>query len=129
MSSSDSSFSSSFSSSFAASAAGAAPPAAGAAAPPPDPPDGTEASLAEPSVMSCEWCVSNYPVDILHKSGSYLVDVLALELGEKLLETLSVCVNTDRFEEGGDVFGAGALVATEAEEEVCCEAVELVRRV
>ena len=45
-------FSSSLGASAAAAPPAAAPPAAGAAAPP-DPPDGTEASLLDPSVMSC----------------------------------------------------------------------------
>lgn len=57
----------------------------------------------------------------------YLVDVLALELGDELLETLSVWVDADGLEEFGDIFGAGAVVATEAEEEVCSEAIKLVR--
>lgn len=59
----------------------------------------------------------------------YLVDVLALELGDELLETLSVWVDADGLEEFGDVFGARTVVATEAEEEVCSEAIEMVRMV
>lgn len=59
----------------------------------------------------------------------YLVDVLALELGDELLETLSIWVDADGLEEFGDVAGAGAVVATEAEEEVCREAMKLVRMV
>lgn len=73
--------------------------------------------------------MSNCLCPVLRVSCSYLVDVLALELGEELLETLVISIDTDGFEEFGDVFGAGALVSTKAEEEVCCEAVELVRRV
>jgi hypothetical protein len=59
-------------------------------------------------------------------SGSYLVDVLALELGEELLETFVISFDTDGAEDSLDVFGAGAVVATEAEKEVCCETVGLV---
>lgn len=60
---------------------------------------------------------------------SYLVDVLALKLGEELLETLVISLNTDGGEDSLDVRGAGAVVAAEAEKEVCREAVELVSRV
>lgn len=59
----------------------------------------------------------------------YLADVLALELGDELLETLSVWVDADGLEKFGDVFSAGALVSTEAEEEVCSEAMKSVRMV
>jgi hypothetical protein len=57
----------------------------------------------------------------MNGGGSYLVDVLALELGEELLEALAVGLNTDRLEHGLDVGSGGRGVATEAEEEVGCE--------
>ena len=49
---------------------------------------------------------------------SYLVDVLALKLGEKGLETVAVGLNADGLEDSGDVLGRGGGVASELEEEV-----------
>lgn len=46
-----------------------------------------------------------------------LIDVLALELREELVETALVGVNTDGGENTLDVGGGGGGVATEAEEE------------
>jgi hypothetical protein len=138
MSSSDSSFSSSFSSS--AGAASAAPPAAAppeaAAPPPPPPPDGTEASLAEPSEMSCEVLVGHSAQRLRDKA--YLVDVLALQLTDELVQALGISLDTDGLEDflyavsmahahiqcdrsHLDVAGGGRGVATEAEEKVCRE--------
>lgn len=51
----------------------------------------------------------------------YLVDILALELRDELVEALLVGFNTDRFEDSLDVFGGGRGVTTESEEEVGCE--------
>jgi hypothetical protein len=50
-----------------------------------------------------------------------LVDVLALELSNELLEALVVGVNTDGRENLLDVGGGGRLVASKGEEEVGCE--------
>jgi hypothetical protein len=52
---------------------------------------------------------------------AYLLDVLARELRDELLKTLTLSVNTDRGEDGLDVLGRGLLVAGEVEEEVGCE--------
>ena len=52
---------------------------------------------------------------------AYLLDVLALELGHELVETLTLSVNTDGGEDGLDVLGRGGLVASEVEKEVSCE--------
>lgn len=65
---------------------------------------------------------------VLRVLCSYLVDVLALELGDELLETLVISIDTDGIEEFGDVFGAGALVSTKTEEEVCSEAVDWLKK-
>ena len=121
MSSSDSSFSSAFSSAGAASAAApaaGAPPAAAAA-----PPEGTEASLAEPSEISCRWCEycacgEDFADRWLY---AYLLDVLARELRDELLETVTLSVDTDGGEDGLDVLGRGLLVAGEVKKEVGCE--------
>jgi hypothetical protein len=53
--------------------------------------------------------------------SAYLVDVLALELGEKSVEPLIISVDTDRFENGLDVLGGRRGVTTEGEEKVSCE--------
>jgi hypothetical protein len=52
---------------------------------------------------------------------AYLLDVLARELRDELLETLTLSVNTDGGEDGLDVLGRGLLVAGEVKEEVGCE--------
>lgn len=52
---------------------------------------------------------------------SYLLDVFSLEVFEKLLESVVVGLNADRVQDTLDIFGGGALVATEAEEKVSCE--------
>lgn len=49
---------------------------------------------------------------------SYLVDVLALELRNELLETLIVSLDTDGLKDLLDVGGRGGGVATEPEKEV-----------
>jgi hypothetical protein len=53
--------------------------------------------------------------------ASYLVDVLALELGEELGEALLISLNTDGAENLLDVRSGGGGVATEGEEHVCCD--------
>jgi hypothetical protein len=55
------------------------------------------------------------------RSGAYLVDVLALELADELVEALAVGLDTDRLKNLLDVAGGGRGVAAESEEEVCCE--------
>lgn len=52
---------------------------------------------------------------------SYLVDVLALKLGDELVETVGVSIDADGLEDLLDVFGGGRGVSTEAEEKVGCE--------
>ena len=50
--------------------------------------------------------------------ASYLVDVLALELRDELLEALLIGLDTDGVEDLLDVGGRGRGVAAEAEEQV-----------
>lgn len=57
---------------------------------------------------------------------AYGVDVLALELGDEGVETVRVGFNSNGREDGGDVSGGRGLVATEGEEEVCCEVLHFV---
>lgn len=52
---------------------------------------------------------------------AYLLDVLAGELRDELVEALTLSVNTDGGEDGLDVLGRGGLVAGEVEEEVSGE--------
>lgn len=51
----------------------------------------------------------------------YLVDVLARELRDELLETLILGLNADGAEDGLDVLSRGGGVAAEVEQEVSCE--------
>jgi len=51
----------------------------------------------------------------------YLVDVLALKLRDELVKTLLIGLNSNGFENSLDVVGRRGGVATETEEEVCCE--------
>jgi hypothetical protein len=53
--------------------------------------------------------------------SSYLVDVLALELRDELVETVAVGLDTNGVEDLLDVGSGGGGVATQAEEEVSCE--------
>lgn len=57
--------------------------------------------------------------------SSYLIDVLALELFEELVQAIRISLNTDGIEDALDVCGGGGGVATEAEEEVGCEVLHL----
>lgn len=57
---------------------------------------------------------------------AYGVDVLALELGDEGVETLRVGLNSNGREDTGDISGGRGLVATEGEEEVCCEVLHFV---
>ncbi len=122
MSSSDSSFSSAFSSSAGASAAppaAAAPPEAAAA--PPAPPEGTEASFSEPEAISYGESVQIHAKFVDHETvriGAYLVDVLALELRDELVETGAIGLNTDGLKDSLDVGSGGRGVTTESEKEV-----------
>lgn len=50
-----------------------------------------------------------------------LVDVLAFELGDELLEALLIGVNTDGREDGLDIVARGGVVASKDEEEESCE--------
>lgn len=50
-----------------------------------------------------------------------LLEVLALELGDELLEALGVSVNADGGEDTLDIGGRGGLVASEGEEQVSGE--------
>lgn len=51
----------------------------------------------------------------------YLVDVLALKLGQELVQALAVGLDTDGLEDLLDVGGAGRGVAAQGEEKVSCE--------
>lgn len=59
----------------------------------------------------------------------YLVDVLAIELGEELLEALVISLNADGAEDGLDIVSRRGGVATEAEEEVSGEVLHFGRSV
>ena len=50
--------------------------------------------------------------------SAHLVDVLALELGEELGETLLLGLDTNRLKDGLDVLSGGRGVAAELEKEV-----------
>lgn len=50
-----------------------------------------------------------------------VLEVLALELSDDLLEAVGVSVNADGGEDLLDVGGSGGLIASEGEEEVSCE--------
>ena len=50
-----------------------------------------------------------------------VLEVLALELSDDLLEALGVSIDTDGGEDLLDVGSGGGLVASEGEEEVSCE--------
>lgn len=54
-------------------------------------------------------------------SVTNLLEVLALELGDDLLETVTLSVDADGGEDGLDVGGGGGLVAGKGEEEVGSE--------
>ena len=54
-------------------------------------------------------------------SVTNLLEVLALELGDDLLETVTLSVDTDGGEDGLDVGGGGGLSAGKGEEEVGSE--------
>ncbi len=45
---------------------------------------------------------------------SYLVDVLAIELLDQLVEALSISLNADRVEDGLDILGGRGAVASES---------------
>ena len=59
--------------------------------------------------------------------ATHLLEVLALELGDDLLETVGVSVNADGGEDTLDVGGRGGLVAGEGEEQVSGEVLNFVR--
>jgi len=52
---------------------------------------------------------------------AYLVEVLALELGEESRDALAIDIDTDGLDDLGDVGLRWAGVTTEGEEKVCCE--------
>lgn len=52
---------------------------------------------------------------------SYLVDVLALELGDELVEALGVSLNANGLEDLLDIGGLGGIVAAKLEQENSCE--------
>lgn len=53
--------------------------------------------------------------------GSYLVDVLAVELRDELVQALGVSLNANGLEDLLDISGLGRLVAAELEQENSCE--------
>lgn len=57
----------------------------------------------------------------MRKFDSYLVDVLALELRQELVQTLGVGLDTNGLEDLLDVGGAGGGVTTQGEEKVSGE--------
>lgn len=112
-------------SSFFSSSAGAlaaAPPLAApaaAAAPPPEPPEGTDASFADPSAISWMSHASAYfnprPVP---RSNAYLVDILAFKLRNEFVQAFVVSLNADGFEDAFDVGSRGRGVATKAQKQI-----------
>lgn len=60
-------------------------------------------------------------VDQVESLGAYLVDVLALKLGDQGVEARLVSLNTDGLKDGLDVGSGGRGVSTESEKEVCRE--------
>lgn len=52
---------------------------------------------------------------------SYLLDVLALELGDQGVKALVIGLNANGLENGLDIGGRGGGVASEAEKKVSCE--------
>jgi hypothetical protein len=66
-------------------------------------------------------CAANRGFSKHRVKKAYLVDVLARELGDELLETLILGLDADGAEDGLDVLGRGGGVAAEGEEEVGCE--------
>lgn len=65
---------------------------------------------------------SQYGIDgKIRKVGAYLVDVLALKLGDQGVEAGLISLNTDRLKDSLDVGSGGRGVATESEKEVCRE--------
>lgn len=74
--------------------------------------------MADPSEINCRQLV---PYPVLRCTCAYGCDVLALELGDQLGETLRVSLNSDGREDSGDVLLRRRGVATLDEEEVCCE--------
>ena len=52
---------------------------------------------------------------------AYLLDVLALKLGDQGVEALLIGLNANRLEDGLDIGGRGGGVATEGEKKVSCE--------
>jgi hypothetical protein len=57
--------------------------------------------------------------------SAYLLEILALELGDQGGETLIVSLDSDGLEDLLDVLLGGGGVATDGEEEVCCEVLHL----
>jgi len=51
----------------------------------------------------------------------YLLQVLALELSDQLVQALIICVDADRFQDSFNVLGGRRGIAAEPEEEVSCE--------
>lgn len=51
----------------------------------------------------------------------YLLDILALELGDQGRETLIISLDSDGLEDGFDVLLSGRGLVAEGEEEVSCE--------
>ena len=116
-----------FSSSFSSAAPpAAAPPAAGAA--PPAPPEGTDASLLEPSAINYPEILAVHLIlhCILYCAVAYLLEILALKLGDESGEALIISFDTDGFENGLDVLLGRRRVAAEGEEEVGCEMLHFV---
>jgi hypothetical protein len=67
---------------------------------PAEPPAGTEESFVEPSVINC---MDNIFIRHGGKKGKIAtdsLDVLALELGKKLLQSVFITVNADGLQDG-----------------------------
>lgn len=111
-----------FSSSFFSSAAGAAaaaaapPEAAGAAPPEAAPPEGTDASLEAPAAMIYAKIDETLWTEVERRT--YLINVLARELRDELVEAVIIGLDADSSENLLDISGRRVGVATDLEEKV-----------
>lgn len=81
--------------------------------------------MAEPAAIN--YTVQNCISKIMREGvcSTYLVDVLATELREELVETLIVSLDTDSTKNLLDVCGGRRGLATDLEEEVCGDVTHL----
>lgn len=76
--------------------------------------------MLEPSEINCSYVSSAHSCCILHLDA-YFLEILALELLDEGAETLIIGLDTDGLKNSLDVLDGWRGVATDGEEEVCCE--------